>query len=95
MFVEKECVDCHKKYIPTGHCQKHCPACMKNKPKAAGVKKQAVKNKPSEIKPAAVDTAAPSTEITDAQILSVLVAVGLISQDTVKKAREIIHTLQK
>jgi len=95
MLAEKECVDCHKKYIPNGHCQKRCPECMKNKPKAAGVHKSAEKIKPSEIEHFAVSSVAQVKEITDTQILQTLIAIGLIGQDTVKKARNIIRSLQK
>lgn len=33
--AEKTCVECNKKFIPTGNCQKRCQECAKNKPKKA------------------------------------------------------------
>jgi hypothetical protein len=82
---EKPCVDCLKQFKPTSNVQARCLPCRKiyNASKKKN-KKEAKMSEPALVSP----------ECADAVVLRMLVTVGLVTEEKVQAAREIVRKLQ-
>ena len=102
VFHEKECVECHKKYTPSGHCQKRCPECMKTKPRKKTTQiaqhKEIVLTAPTASLKNSVIEENPGEGFTinvDSTVLAILVAFGAVSQAKVDSVRKFVQGFGK
>jgi hypothetical protein len=98
---ERKCEDCGAPYKPTGCTQKRCPECIKKHDYEYN-KAYRMKNKNGKAASLATVLTAISVKKTaeiplpadDTLILRMIVAAGLITEEKINKAREIVRILK-
>jgi hypothetical protein len=92
VLPEKTCIACGKPYKPTSNVQKRCFPCIEihkseDKKKRNEERKIALKAATSDKK------SASKTTCDDAMVLRMLVAAGLVTEEKINQAREIVRKL--
>jgi predicted nucleic acid-binding Zn ribbon protein len=78
---EKKCIGCGKPYTPTGNCQKYCPDCKSEKLPKNNKRESAL-------------LILPKSASEDTMILRMLVAIGIVSEEKIEQARQIVLKLK-
>lgn len=91
--AEKNCIDCKKTFMPTGNTQKRCEPCGEIYKVTYRKEHKKVESAAKTIDPALIKKSFSEKVSNDSRVIQMLIAVGLVTEEKVQAAREIVRKL--